>query len=55
MMKYECKMIEDLLPLYKDGVCSQASSHAVEEHIAECPECSRLLNELKDTVIDEME
>ena len=29
-MKYECDIIEDLLPLYKDKACSAASSKAVE-------------------------
>ena len=53
-MKYECDVIEDLLPLYKDGACSKASSKAVEEHLAECPKCTQMLNALKDTVIDEM-
>ena len=33
-MKYECDIIEDLLPLYKDKACSAASSKAVEEHLA---------------------
>ena len=53
-MKYECDVIEDLLPLYKDGVCSKASLKAVEEHLAECPKCTQMLNALKDTVIDEL-
>ncbi|MCR5417672.1 MAG: zf-HC2 domain-containing protein [Lachnospiraceae bacterium] len=53
-MKYECKMIEDLLPLYKDGVCSEASSNAVKEHLAECPACTKMLDELKDTSVDEL-
>ena len=50
-MKYECDIIEDLLPLYKDKACSAASSKAVEEHLAECPKCTQMLNALKDTVI----
>ncbi|MBO4809365.1 MAG: zf-HC2 domain-containing protein [Lachnospiraceae bacterium] len=53
-MKYECDMIEDLLPLYKDGVCSEASKKAVEEHLKECPKCKKMLEELNDTSIDEM-
>ncbi len=53
-MKYECSIIEDLLPLYKDGVCSAESSKAVEEHLAECPKCSEVMNKLQDTVIDDM-
>ena len=53
-MKYDCKVVEDLLPLYKDGVCSDASTKVVEEHLAECPKCSELLNSLKDTLIDDL-
>ncbi|MBR3041986.1 MAG: zf-HC2 domain-containing protein [Eubacterium sp.] len=53
-MKYECEMIEDLLPLYKDGACSTASTRAVEEHIAECPKCKEIFNILQDTKIDDM-
>ena len=53
-MKYECDMIEDLLPLYKDGACSEASKKAVEEHLKECPKCQKMLEELSDTSIDEM-
>lgn len=53
-MKYDCDLIGDLLPLYKDGACSQSSTKAVEEHLAECPKCTRIYEELKDTVIDEL-
>lgn len=40
-MSYPCSMIKDLLPLFQDGVCSEESSRAVEEHLKECGECSR--------------
>ncbi len=53
-MKFECNVIEDLLPLYKDGVCSAASAKAVEEHLAECPACSAMFEQLKDTEIDDL-
>ena len=52
-MKYECDMIADLLPLYKDGVCSPASIRAVEEHLTVCPDCRDLLNRLGDIRIDD--
>ncbi len=38
-MKYPCKMIQDLLPLYLDGVCSEESKKAIEKHLSECPDC----------------
>ena len=46
-------MISDLLPLYKDDICSEASKKIVSEHLAECPACSDLLNKMNDISIDE--
>jgi predicted anti-sigma-YlaC factor YlaD len=43
-MKTNCKVIEDLLPLYIDEVCSDESKRLVEEHLKECDECSAKLN-----------
>lgn len=51
-MQYECEMIADLLPLYIDGVCSPASKRAVEEHLAECPDCRNTLEKLNNITID---
>lgn len=53
-MKYECDVIEDLLPLYQDGACSNATIRTVEEHLAECPKCTELLKKLKDTSIEDV-
>ena len=52
-MKYNCDLISDLLPLYKDEICSEASRKIVEEHLAECPDCKKVLNSLNDVTIDE--
>lgn len=38
-MKIPCGMIQDLLPLYEDGVCSPDSREAVEEHLRTCDTC----------------
>lgn len=46
-------MISDLLPLYKDDICSESSRKIVDEHIAECPSCKKLLDAMSDTAIDE--
>lgn len=40
-MKLSCNVIDDLLPLYLDGVCSAESGALVEEHLQECPDCRR--------------
>ena len=47
-MKTSCNIIEDLLPLYVDDVCSGDSRMLVDEHIAECPECCLKLKEMRD-------
>ena len=52
-MKYECDMIADLLPLYKDGVCSEASAAIVKDHLSECEKCSDILKKMDDSEIDE--
>lgn len=38
-MNANCEIIEDLLPLYADGVCSAQSRKAVEQHMLECEKC----------------
>lgn len=53
-IKYDCELIQDLLPLYQDGVCSQSSRKAVEEHIQSCSNCRGVADKLKDYKIDEI-
>lgn len=38
-MKLSCEIIEDLMPLYIDNVCSQKSREAIEEHVKDCQHC----------------
>lgn len=38
-MKLSCEVVQDLLPLYCDGVCSQESRQAVEAHLEGCEKC----------------
>lgn len=38
-----CKVIEDLLPLYADGICSDDTKTVVEHHTAECADCKEKL------------
>lgn len=42
-MNLPCQTIEDLLPLYHDGVCSQESRQLVEAHLEGCESCKKLL------------
>ena len=41
-MKWNCELIQDLLPLYEEELCSPASRQAVQEHLEECECCRRL-------------
>lgn len=50
-MKTNCKIIEDLLPLYIDGVCSNESKVIVEEHLKECEACNEKLRAQKSEII----
>ena len=45
MMK--CEIIRDLLPLYCDGLCSEASRQEIEDHVAQCEGCRTFLAEMK--------
>lgn len=38
-MKVNCEIVQDLLPLYEDGVCSESSRAAIEAHLQECESC----------------
>lgn len=55
IMKFDCELIQDLLPLYIDNVCSIKSKEIIEEHISECSKCKELLGELgNQAVIQEL-
>lgn len=46
-MKYPCGIIQDLLPLYVDGVCNAESRQAVEDHVSECEVCRHSCEAMK--------
>lgn len=41
-----CNLIQDLIPLYIDGCCSDESKNAVEEHIKSCPDCKSIIDDM---------
>ena len=51
--KYPCDIIQDLLPLYQDDICSESSKSVIEEHLVECPSCKDMLKKLKNTYLDD--
>ena len=42
-----CKELEDLLSPYLDGELDASQRSAVEQHLADCPDCRRALKQLK--------
>lgn len=48
MSKLSCDVIKDLLPLYKDDICSEKSKDLIEEHLRECDNCREYLEAMDD-------
>lgn len=47
-MNKNCEIVQDLLPLYCDGVCSEASTEMVKKHLLECKDCQQMLGNLQN-------
>ena len=47
-MKASCKIIQDLLPLYCDEVCSEESKQTIEQHLQECEKCREELHFMQE-------
>lgn len=47
MNKIPCDIIKDLLPLYKDHVCSEKTMELVENHLPECESCREYLEAME--------
>lgn len=45
-MNQQCEIVQDLLPLYVDGACSEASAAMIKEHLERCPECQEIYEKL---------
>ena len=39
MKQVNCNMIQDLLPLYQEGLVSKQTKKEIEAHLRECPQC----------------
>lgn len=46
----QCEVIQDLLPLYIDKICSDESRHMVSEHLESCDACRRLYENMSKSV-----
>lgn len=42
-----CEFIQDLLPLYIDGITGRVSNEAVKKHIAGCSKCREMLEQMQ--------
>ena len=54
--KLQCEIVQDLLPSYVDGLTSEVTNEAVEEHLKECGSCTKVkerMQEQENPVIDE--
>ena len=49
-MKTTCEIIQDLLPLYCDGVCSNDTKQAIEAHLQECEQCRDVLIRIEEDI-----
>lgn len=47
----KCSIVEDLLPLYLEDMCSEETKAALEEHLQGCSVCGEKLARLRDSVI----
>lgn len=55
MKTIQCEVIQDLLPLYIDNICSEESRHMVSEHLESCAECKRLYANMIESVKQDLE
>lgn len=51
----DCNIIKDLIPLYKEGICSKESKELVEDHIKTCERCRSYFLSLDDNEINNNE
>ena len=52
--RISCGIIEDLIPLYKENLCSDESRALVEEHISECESCRALAESVEPPQVAEL-
>ena len=50
-MKFNCNIVDDILPLYLENICSEDSRAVLEEHLQECASCREKLTRMKNSSI----
>jgi predicted nucleic acid-binding Zn ribbon protein len=53
-MSKECDVIRDLLPLYVDEACSEASAEKVRDHLAVCSDCYAVFQQMCSDTNEEL-
>lgn len=53
--KLPCELIRDLFPSYIDGLTSDVTNGAVEEHVAECENCKTILEAMREPSAEPMD
>ena len=46
----DCKIVEDLLPNYIEGLTSEATNYFIEEHIQSCEHCKETLKAMQEQI-----
>lgn len=49
--KRECKIVQDLLPSYIEKLTNSETNIFVEEHLKECEECNRILENMQKEIV----
>ena len=45
-MSKQCEIVQDLLPLYVDGACSESSAEMIKEHLETCADCRAIYEQM---------
>lgn len=51
--KIPCEIIQDLLPLYADGLTSEESAGRIEEHLETCEKCREIYRRMTEKIVGE--
>lgn len=46
----DCKIVQDLLPNYIENLTNEVTNEYIQEHIAKCPECARVLKDMNGEI-----
>ncbi len=50
--KRDCKIVQDLLPNYIENLTNEETNNFIEEHLKECDECKKILENMKKDLKD---